>query len=76
MESVETSSQDSKDSEDDSRTKDDDRFTSTTQFAIGSSSSSNTGAAEKSSPDSGISSPEAVHEDNENMIFKSFPFKA
>ncbi|XP_030831729.1 serine/threonine-protein phosphatase 4 regulatory subunit 1 isoform X3 [Strongylocentrotus purpuratus] len=65
MESVETSSQDSKDSEDDSRTKDD-RFTSTTQFAMGSSSSSNTGAAEKSLPDSGISSPEAVHEDNDN----------
>ncbi|XP_063951520.1 serine/threonine-protein phosphatase 4 regulatory subunit 1-like isoform X1 [Lytechinus pictus] len=61
MESVETTSQDSNDCEGESRTKDD-RFTSTTQFVIGGSS--NTGA-EKSSPDSGISSPEAVHEDSD-----------
>ncbi|XP_071491752.1 serine/threonine-protein phosphatase 4 regulatory subunit 1-like [Diadema antillarum] len=49
-----------------------DRFTSTTEFSIvplGGGESSDA-ESEKSSPDSGISSPEAVHEDSDDGVSK------
>lgn len=63
METIAESATNDQGGESESRT-DEDRFTSTTQFAVaGMGSSSN---AEKSSPDSGIGSPVAVQEDTDD----------